>query len=254
MGRFAQRYDLIRHLVRRDFTLRYHASALGVLWSVLLPLTQLLILVFLFRRVLPLGIEAYPAFLFSALLPWAWLSTCLSSAGSLFLGNRDLVRRPGFAPPVLIVVNTLSNLLTYLVSLPILLGVLVFYDRPLTLALLAFPIVIAIQGVLTVGLGLMVATLNVFYRDVQHIVSVGLTLLFYLTPVFYDAKSVGGAYALVFRLNPIAVLIEQYRAIFFYGAAPAWSSLLASALAGIVVCGIGYGVYTRQRHDMIDVM
>jgi ABC-2 type transport system permease protein/lipopolysaccharide transport system permease protein len=58
----------------------------------------------------------------------------------------------------------------------------------------------------------------------------------------------------VFRLNPIAVLIEQYRAIFFYGAAPAWSSLLASALAGIVVCGIGYGVYTRQRHDMIDVM
>jgi ABC-type polysaccharide/polyol phosphate export permease len=137
MGRFAQRYDLIRHLVRRDFTLRYHASALGVLWSVLLPLTQLLILVFLFRRVLPLGIEAYPAFLFSALLPWAWLSTCLSSAGSLFLGNRDLVRRPGFAPPVLIVVNTLSNLLTYLVSLPILLAVLVFYDRPLTLALLS---------------------------------------------------------------------------------------------------------------------
>ena len=70
-----QRVEVVRHLVRRDFRLRYHDSSLGVAWSLLLPLTQLLVLVFLFQRVVPLGIDAYPAFVFSGLLPWSWFST-----------------------------------------------------------------------------------------------------------------------------------------------------------------------------------
>src|SRR5262245_22618680 len=130
------RLDLICHLVQRDFRLHYTGSMLGVLWSVLLPLIQLSVFVFLFSRVVPLDIDNYPAFVFSALLPWTWFSNSLSSAGDLFASNRDLLRRPNFAPATLIVVNTLSNLLTYLVSLPILLGVLVWHGRTLSIAVL----------------------------------------------------------------------------------------------------------------------
>ena len=234
--------------------MHYHASALGVLWSLLLPLTQLLVLVFLFRRVLPLRIEAYPAFVFCALLPWAWLSSCLGSAGFLFVGNRDLVRRPGFAPAILVVVNTLSNLLTYVVSLPVLLVVLAMYDRPLTSAVLVLPLLVLIQATLTVGLGLMVATLNVFFRDVQHIVTVLLSLLFYLTPVFYRAQEASPDSVLLLRLNPIGALIGDYRAIFFYGTVPAWSSLLATGAFSVLVCGLGYAVYARQQHEMVDLI
>src|SRR4030042_3098432 len=102
------RFDLLCHLVWRAFGLRYKRSVLGVFWSLLSPLVQLLVLVFLFGRVIPLNIEAYPAFVFSALLPWVWFSSCLSSSGGLFIHNRDLVRRPNFTPSTLIVVNTLS--------------------------------------------------------------------------------------------------------------------------------------------------
>jgi lipopolysaccharide transport system permease protein len=81
MKSLTYRIDLIRHLVWRDFVLRYKGSVLGVLWYLLPPLAQLLVLVFLFGRVVPLNIEAYPAFVFCGLLPWTWFSTCLNSGG-----------------------------------------------------------------------------------------------------------------------------------------------------------------------------
>ena len=123
---FIYRLDLIWHLVWRDFTLRYKRSVLGILWSLVFPLSQLLVLVFLFRKVIPLNIESYPAFVFSGLLPWIWFSACLSSAAYLFMNNRDLVRRPNFEPWTLIMVNTLSHLANYLFFLPILVILLLY--------------------------------------------------------------------------------------------------------------------------------
>ena len=212
--------DLITHLVKRDFILRFKGSSLGFLWSLLLPLAQLLVLVFLFQKVVPLGIDNYPAFVFSALLSWTWFSNCLSADGNLFIGNRDLVRRPNFEPSVLIAVNTLSNLLIYLLALPILFTMLILYGRDITPSLLILPLLVVIQSILTIGLGLIVATLNVFYRDTQQIVSVSIMLLFYLTPVFYRSDMVSPSYSFLYILNPVAVLIQSYRAIFFYGSFP----------------------------------
>src|SRR5229473_65737 len=100
MGVLTYQFDLISHLVQRDFRLRYTGTLLGLLWSVALP--------------------------------WTWFSSSLGSAGGLFSSNRDLVRRPNFTPATLVLVNTLSQLLSYLVSIPILLVVLAVYDRPLT--------------------------------------------------------------------------------------------------------------------------
>lgn len=246
--------DLVSHLARREFSLRYHDSALGVLWSLMLPLAQLLVLVFLFQRVIPLGIEAYPAFVLSALLPWSWFSASVGAAGGLFVGNRDLVRQPGFAPAILVIVNALSNLVSLVVSLPILLGLLGWYGREPGGSLLFLPVLIAIQGILIVGLGLGVATLNVFYRDVQHIVTVALMLLFYVTPVFYRTHEVGEEFRWIFRLNPVAVLVEGYRAVFFLGTVPAAGPLLMAAVTSAGICAIAYRVYRAQRHDLVDAL
>jgi len=248
------RAEVVRHLVRRDFRLRYHDSALGLVWSLLVPLAQLLVLVFLFQRVVPLGIDGYPAFVFSGLLPWTWFSGCLAGAGTLFLGNRDLVRRPDFDPLVIVVVSTLANLLGYLVAVPILLAVCAAYGAPVTPALLALPGLLVIEGTLILGLSLVVATLNVFYRDVQHIVGVALTLLFYLTPVFYRGPEAGRALQILFTLSPIAVLVQAHRAIFFQGELPGAGALLVASLVSALVCGFGYTLYRRQQHDIVDAI
>lgn len=247
-------FELIGHLVRRDFRLHYTGSVLGVLWSVALPLIQLLVFVFLFGKVVPLDIEDYPAFVFSALLPWTWFSSSAGSAGNLFIGNRDLLRRPNFPPEILIVVNTLSNLLTYLVSLPILLVMLALHGRPPTIAVLAFPFLVLLQGVFLVGLGLTIATLNVFYRDVGHLAGVGLSLLFYLIPIFYRSQEIDVAYSGVFLWNPLARLMQSYREIFFYQRMPDWESLFFCSVASLFVAGAGYWIYRRQRPHVMDAL
>jgi ABC-type polysaccharide/polyol phosphate export permease len=227
---------------------------LGILWSVVLPLVQLLVFVFLFKRVVPLDIDDYPAFVFSALLPWTWFNNCLSSAGGLFTGNRDMLRRPHFAPATLIIVNTLSNLLTYLVSLPILLGVLAWHGRTVSVALLVFPLLLLIQSILLIGLGLIVATLNVFYRDIQHLTRVALPLFFYLIPVFYRPQQIGTNYSEMLMMNPIAVLIQSYRDVFFFQRTPEWDALFFTAVASLVMGSLGYLIYCRQQPHIIDAL
>jgi lipopolysaccharide transport system permease protein len=248
------RFDLIRHLVWRDFVLRYKRSVLGVLWSLLPPLAQLLILVFLFRRVIPLNIEAYPAFVFSALLPWIWFSTCLGSGGYLFTNHRDLVRRPNFEPWTLVVVRTFSDLINYLIFLPVLLIMLIVYGCSMTPYLLFFPVLLLIQIFLTVGLNLVIATFNVFYRDVQYITNVALMLVFYLTPVFYNPDALGHRYRFLYTSNPIGVLIGSYRAIFFYGSAPDWHAVFFALFLSLAVLAIGYFVYNHEISDVIDAI
>ena len=227
---------------------------LGILWSLLLPLAQLLVLVFLFQSVVPLNIEAYPAFVFTALLPWSWFGSSISSACSLFMSNRDLVRRPDFNMRSLMVVNTLSNLLAYLVALPILFAMLSSYGIALTPALLLLPLLLMIQGVLTIGLGMIVATANVYFRDVQHIVGVVLTLLFYLTPVFYRPQAVVQQYHMLYAFNPIAVLLQSYRAIFFYGVMPPLEALAFSSVSAIVIWLLGFIVYSLHEHEIVDLI
>jgi len=254
MNSLTYHFDLVRHLIWRDFSLRYKRSVLGIFWSLMLPIVQLLVLVFLFKRVIPLDIENYPAFVFSGLLPWTWFNTCLSSAGSLFISNRNFMRHPNFIPATLIIVNTFSNLLNYLIALPILIVMLIFSGKDLTLSLLNLPLLILIQGILIVGLSLIISTMNVFYRDIQYIINVLLMLMFYITPIFYQSRDIDKSYQFVYTFNPVAVLIQGYRAIFFYGTLPEWNSLLFAGIVSFIVCGLGCFIYNRSLHEVIDTI
>lgn len=247
-------FDLVRHLVQRDFATTYRRSVLGWLWSLLLPLAQLAVLVVVFQHLVPLGIDQYATFVFSALLPWSWFSTCVTQACGAFLANGDLVRRPDFSPAILVVVSALSGLLSYLLALPVLLGMVWWHGQPPQASLAWFFVLAGIEGVLIVGVGLVVATLNVFYRDVQYLVSVAVLLLFYLTPVFYEIPTTLGSLRHVYLLNPMAALIHGYRAIFLHGTAPAAEPIVLAAAVSAFVAAVGYLAYRRAVADVVDLV
>ena len=246
-------FRLVLHLVARDFRLRYAGSVLGFLWSILIPLFQLGVLMFTFQRVIPVGISDYPTFVYSALLPWTWFSSCLGSAGYLFLSNRDLVRRPNFPPIALIVMNTLSNLLTFLLSLPVLFVLLAWSGRSLTLSLAVLPFLLVIQALMTVGLSLAIATWNVFFRDISQMVNIALSLVFFVTPIFYSVPR-QTKYMVIFQLNPVAGLIRCYRAILFEGQEPEWGPLILVILVSIALLGLGYLTYKHRLSDVVDTI
>ena len=244
---------LIRHLVERDFYLRHTGSALGILWSVLVPLAQLAVLTFTFTNVIRVDIQDYPAFVFSALLPWTWFSSSLAGAGHLFFTHRDLLRRPSFPPSSLIIMNALTHLTTFFLSLPLLFGLMLWYGRVVVWNPVTFLSLLIIQGILIVGLSFFIATSNVFYRDIAQLVGIVLSLLFFLTPIFYRPIT-GGQYSELLAMNPMTPMINSYRAVLYEGKSPDLGTLALTGGISLAVCGLGYVLYKRMLPDVVDAI
>jgi lipopolysaccharide transport system permease protein len=244
--------DLLFTLVGRDMKLRYKRSILGIAWSLLTPLAQLGVFYLTFDVLLPLNIPNYPAFLFSGLLVWNWFQGSLYQATSVIVDNRDLIKRPGFPAAILPVVTVASNLIHFLLALPILFVFLLLGGTGLQSAVIALPLVIALQFVLTLSLAYFTATFYVTFRDTQHLLGVLLNLLFFLTPIFYKSSDLPEQYQAFYRLNPMVHLIEAYRVILLSGGLPNGIDLLALTFTAIAVLALGYYVFRKASGHFVD--
>jgi lipopolysaccharide transport system permease protein len=237
--------DLLFELVRRDVRLRYKRSAVGLAWSILNPLAQFLILRFVFGVMIPLDIPQYSSFLVTGVLAWNWFHAALVGATGAIVDNRDLVRRPGFPVATLPAVTVTSHLVHFLIALPILLVFLVLDGGALHAPFAALPLVVALQFLLTLGLAYMLGALQVTFRDTQYLVGIALQLLFFLTPIFYDASVVPARYQPLFRWNPIAVLVGAYRDVLIAGRSPAYASLAVVSIVALSILAFGWAMFRR---------
>ena len=244
--------DLARELLGRDLKLRYKRSVLGLSWSILYPLAQLVVLTVVFQWVLPLNIENYSVFLFCGLLAWNWFSGALYAGTSVVVDNSDLVRHPRFVIVVLPLVSVASHWLHFLLALPVLGVFLVAAGIVPGWSLLALPGVMVVQFAFTLSLVYLLAALHVFYRDTQYMLSVVLLLGFYVSGVFYDISSVPQHLQLLYRMNPVALLIESYRSILLYGQFPAPLPLLTLLGVALLLFGFGIGVFRRASYRFAE--
>jgi lipopolysaccharide transport system permease protein len=246
--------DLIIHLVGRDFRLRYAGSLLGMLWALALPVSQLVVLVFVFQRLIPLNIDAYPVFVLAALLPWNWFSSAMTGAGQLFLNQRDFLRYPHFPAVILPVVHTLSFFLLFLMASPLVVLLLIWYGRQPTSAMLALPLLILIQAGLTIALSWCVAVANTLYRDIQYLVSVVLSLLFYLTPIFYGPHPAFFEHPIVLFVHPMAPLTQNYRIVLLDGQWPPLMWLVLPMLSTLVLFAIALSLWRALEPKVYDAL
>jgi lipopolysaccharide transport system permease protein len=245
--------DLLRELVGRDMKLRYKRSVLGIAWTLLNPLLQLLVFLFIFNLVLPLNIPHYSSFLFTGILTWNWFQGALNQSTGAIVDNRELLRRPGFSIAILPIVTVTSHLIHFLMALPILILFIIVDNGQVTSALVALPEVIALQFMLTLGLAYLVATFHVTFRDTQYLLNVLLNLLFYLTPVFYEASAIPARYQFLYWLNPMVSLIAAYRAILAHGTLP--DHLIALLVLGLCATGLlvyGYVTFIRASYRFVE--
>lgn len=244
--------DLVSTLVSREMKLRYKRSVLGFAWSLLNPLAQLIVFTIVFRYVLPLNISNYSSFLFTGLLAWNWFNASLYQATEAIVGNRELIRRPGFPAAILPVVTVSSHMVHFLLALPILALFLFVSGIYLTPAVLALPLVIALQFIFTLSLAYLAATFHVTFRDTQYLLGIFLLLGFYLTPVFYNASAIPEKYQAIYRLNPMLNLIESYRLILLYGQLPSLLSMVELGLVSSILLFIGFGVFKAASDRFVE--
>lgn len=250
--RLAYVSDVLRELVSRDFKLRYKKSILGIGWSLLVPLAQLAVLYWVFHNLLALNIPDYTAFLFAGLLPWMWFQSALMASAMAVVDNRDLVRQVGFPVPILPTITVLSQLIHFLLAFPIMAVFLAMDGHHLSVSLLALPLVILIQFVFTVSLAYVVATLQVSFRDTQHLLGVTLFLMFYLTPVFWDSAQLAPRFQPLMQINPVGQLLAAYRSILVHEQWPDAASLLRLCLISVAVLSLGYWIFLRARNRFVE--
>lgn len=244
--------DLLRELVARDMKIRYKRSVLGIAWSLITPLLQLLVFYLLFQVILALPIRRFTSFTLIGVLVWGWFQNSLNQGVTAITGNRELIRRPGFPSVVLPVVTVMTTFIHFLLALPILLIILLIDDSNLGLALLTLPFVMILQFVLTLSLAYLLAGANVIFADTQHILGVILMLLFFMSPIFYDPSTVPAQYQPLYRLNPLALLLEAYRAVLMENVQPDWIPLLGICFFSVLTLYAGFRFFTHVSYRFVE--
>ncbi|MFL5894948.1 MAG: ABC transporter permease [Thermoleophilaceae bacterium] len=243
--------ELAVHLTLRQLASTHRFTVLGWAWPLTRQLAQLAVLVFLFSHVLDLHVHDYAVFVFAGLISWSWFSTALDSATSSLIANRHLVFQPRFPPAVLPVVAVAAGLVDVLIALPVLV-VMLAISGDLAWTIVLLPLLFAVQFVLTCGVAWITSVATVYLRDVRGIVAVGLTVLFYLTPVFYDVARVPHRYEWVLRLNPLTTLIDGYRALLLGSDFPSVARAAAVVAASAALAAAGAALFTRFSPGIVD--
>jgi lipopolysaccharide transport system permease protein len=243
--------ELVLHLVKREIDATHRMTVLGWAWPVARQLTQLAVLVFIFGSVLDLGIENFPVFVFSGLVAWSWFAGGLTAATSSLLLQRHLLFQPRLPPAVLPIVAIAVPLVDVLIALPVLAVMLLLADGiPWTAVLI--PVAILVQLVLMAGIAWLASASSVFLRDTPNLVAVSLNVLFYLTPVFYGLRIVPEQYVDVLRLNPMATIVESYRAMLLHGPSPGAFQIVYTVTLALVLAVGGYVAFNRLQHRFVD--
>ena len=205
--------DLLRLLARRDITVRYRQTALGAVWIIAGPLLSAGLFSFVFGRVADLSSEGEPYFAFSyaALLAWNLFSETLMASSRSLTANSGLVTKIYFPRLVLPLSTASSTLVNAALSVGVMLVLLVVYDIGFTLRILLLPAWILLALGLAMGLGLVVTSISVFFRDVNYVTQVAIPLLLFLTPVAYSTAEVPDDVRVAYLLNPVATIVEGCR-------------------------------------------
>ncbi len=250
--RAVQFRDLFCVLLMRDLKLLYKRSFLGFGWALILPITQLFIYTFVFRRVLSIEIDKYPVYIFVGVLLFGWFQSTLSESGGLITGNKVLVTQPGFPLVVLPHIKAGVRFFHFLIALPVLLAMLLYFDLRPSLCWVALPVLMLIQYLLIVGISYPLASLNVRFRDTQHIVSIGLHLFMFLTPVFYSLDQVPKTFRGYFYLNPMVGILESWRQVLIHNVWPDITVMISLLAVAIIMVTFGRYLFVRQSHRFAE--
>ena len=252
--RFWRRRDLLWHMTVRHLRGQYKQSVLGFAWAFVNPLSQMVILTFVFSTILRFQSEGvpYPLFLFVGLIPWMFFSSAVSSATESVVGAAGLVTKVYFPREVLPTAAVFTKVVDLFFGLIILGGLMIYYDEPPPLTSLWLPPLFAIHTIFILGLSYPLGALNLFFHDVRFLVGVALTLWFYLTPVLYSVDIVPQKYQIIYDLNPNSLFINAYRRVLLHGDSPGLEKVLVGLAIAVVTFLIGYYLFKRMEPGFAD--
>jgi ABC-2 type transport system permease protein len=241
--------DLIFQLVRRDVVTRYKRSVLGIAWTMLQPLGMMIVLSLVFSTLFS-DVRGYPTYILSGLIAWTFFSQTTNAIISHTVWGGELFRRIYLPRTSFAVSSVGTGLVNIALSLVPLLVIMFFTGTPLHWSALFIPVVLFLLAAFTLGVGLIISTVAVFFPDVSEMYQIVLLAWMYLTPIIYPEEIIPQAYSYwLFNLNPMYHLVKIFRMPLYDGILPGWKTLLVGTFISLLTLTIGWFVYSRKADE-----
>lgn len=242
---------LLRELVKRDIKIKYRRSVLGIFWSFLNPLLFMIILTLIFSVFFARDIPNFPVYILTGRIIFDLYAQGSKAAMNSIKRNSSIIKKVYIPKYMYSLSSVLSNFVTFALSLIILFMVMIATNAPFTIYILFAILPIVLLLMFTIGAGLILATVTVFFRDMEHLYGVFITLLMYGSAIFYPIEIVPENYRIFFELNPVYAFISLFRDSFLYGRAFEPTTLLYAAVSAIVLLVVGIVVFYKYQDKFI---
>jgi len=246
--------ELLFALLIRGFKAKYKNSFLGILWSLLNPLLNVLIFGFIFTVIIKMDIKNYPLYLLCTIFPWNFFNSTLINSVVSIVEDSHFVKNISFPTEVIPLAVAIVNLINFLVDLSILVLLLFLFGKGFSINWFYLFFLVIIEFILVCGLSIFLSGIYVVFRDLNFILNVFLRLFFYFVPVIYTLEFVPKNLRFVYFLNPLAVIIDGFSKVLFYGTAPDLRWLTISSLEVVVIFILCFAIFQRGRRIMPECL
>ena len=238
--------ELLKTNVKKEIRGKYKASFLGVLWSFINPLLQVIVYAIVFPYIMKIETENYLIFLICGIIPWTWFTTTISQGTTCITNNSNLIKKVYFPREILPISVVTSGLINFFISCIIILIFVLISGLGLSWHLLLLPLIAVIQYTISLAIIFLLSAFNVYVKDVEYIVVFIMNMLFYATPVLYSVELFKDTWLIwIFRLNPFAHLINAYRDIFYVHRIPQMYQLLILFAGGLIALLLCYKLFKK---------
>ncbi len=239
-------------LVRKDLRVRYKGSFLGFLWTFLNPLLQLFVYYTIFSIIMRTDIENYAMYLFIGLVPWMFFSTSILESTTSIINNTNLIKKIYF-PRLLLPISVASSAFMNMVYTMVVVIISVIVSGVgISQYIVFLPLIMIMHYLMVIGGCLLAASLNVYFRDLQHILNIIMMMWFYFTPIIYDMKMIPDDLVWAFQLNPMTVVIQSYRDVLFYGNFPDLKHFAVLVGYSLIILFLGVYVFGKLQKKFAE--
>ncbi len=244
--------ELLKTNVQKEIRGKYKASILGVLWSFINPLLMVLVYAIVFPYIMRVKTENYLIFLICGIIPWNFFTLSMAQGTTCITNNSNLIKKVYFPREILPISVVTSGLVNFFISCLIIVIFVLFGGIGLSWHLIFLPLIALIQYIITLAIVFLLSAFNVYIKDTEYIVNFLVNMLFYATPILYTTDMFSGAITWIFKLNPMAHLINAYRDIFYLQRIPNLGNLFILFVLGLIFLIICYNLFKRMEKNFAE--
>ena len=244
--------EMVYNLVKKDLRGRYKGSVLGFLWTFINPLLQLAVYTMVFSTIMRVNVDKFYMYLFIALIPWIFFTTSVLSGTISIIQNKDLIKKIYFPRIIILISTVLATFMNMVFSMAVVILALFISGIGISYYILLLPIIMILEFFLVLGMVFLFSSLNVFFRDIEYILSIIMMIWFYMTPIVYTVEMIPEKYKTLFYLNPMTNIVIFYRDILFYKRMPSFGFMGGVFLYSLAMIVIGFFVFQKLQKNFVE--